>query len=315
MESNLITDKYFLLCIGEPYENMVDEFNYVKNNFCGITIDNEEDIKNLDIIDNTKLYLCGDINRILSNIVNNKVQLYLIENLSWNYEMDMDKFSQIINSGKVPINIHNVGVFFRNFFDSSINYFTQINNEHQFQTLKASTKSSESYRKGLLLTQVTEHDDETYFNLLRCSTNLDGPTDNFKNTDHLIVDEVNSVCDDIFEEHPKLNHVLTQVYFNTKVENKSKKAKIKEHSDKTKDMPKNGLMAFCTFYDNLDNMNKSKSDLYDYVYKNTSVLTVLRFRLKDEVSDNFLVKKFDIILYPNSVFMNCFGFRTFNNIT
>ena len=42
---------------------------------------------------------------------------------------------------------------------------------------------------------------------------------------------------------------------------KEKKAKIKAHSDKTKDMPRNCLIAFCTFY-NFDNV-KIKQNNYD----------------------------------------------------
>lgn len=64
-------------------------------------------------------------------------------------------------------------------------------------------------------------------------------------------------------------------------------------------MPKNGLMAFCTFYKDLSSTN----DENDYLYKGTSVLTKLRFKLKDCVKDHTLEKKFDIILYPNSVFI------------
>ena len=55
--------------------------------------------------------------------------------------------------------------------------------------------------------------------------------------------------------HAPLNHVLAQIYHNTPsmtlpggTKQKQTKAKIKAHSDKTKDMPANGIMAFCTFY-------------------------------------------------------------------
>src|SRR4029079_302177 len=85
-----------------------------------------------------------------------------------------------------------------------------------------------------------------------------------------------------------------------------KKAKIKKHSDKTKDMPLNGLIVFCTFYkDHLNNKNiqKSKNDAFDYCYKDTSVLTRLRFELKKTVNNSNLKRKFDVILYPNSVFI------------
>jgi hypothetical protein len=78
-------------------------------------------------------------------------------------------------------------------------------------------------------------------------------------------------------------------------------------------MPRNALMAFCTFYKNyqgndflpeeLTKFKKSQDDIFDYVYKSTSVLTHLRFRLKNMVEDETLTKHFDVILYPNSVFL------------
>src|SRR3972149_3888392 len=75
-------------------------------------------------------------------------------------------------------------------------------------------------------------------------------------------------------------------------------------------MPKNALMAFCSFYkdyynDNFndDRLRDVKKSNYDYCYRNGSVLTRLRFRLKEEVKDDNFVKRFDITLYPNSVFL------------
>jgi len=48
---------------------------------------------------------------------------------------------------------------------------------------------------------------------------------------------------------------------------------------------------------------RSKVDMYDYRYKDASVLTRLRFRLKKEVRSTVLAKTFDVVLYPNSVFL------------
>lgn len=81
-------------------------------------------------------------------------------------------------------------------------------------------------------------------------------------------------------------------------------------------MPKNGLIAFCTFYKNyvqgrfdekrFKEMKRSKDDRYDYCWKTTSILTRLRFKLKNSLRTTTqipLVPQFDIILYPNSVFI------------
>ena len=176
--------------------------------------------------------------------------------------------------------------------------------DHNFQSLTESNKMGSSYRKGIYLTKVVKENDYINFNLLRCSTNLDGPTDNFREIDNYIVDKVNKISKEYFKDSAELNHVLAQIYRNVTTENlKEKKAKIKQHSDKTKDMPKNGLIAFCTFYKDIQLFTKSSNDQNDYVYKNTSVLTTLRFKLKDCVKDITLKKKFDIKLYPNSVFI------------
>lgn len=286
----------------EPDESNL-EINYLKNNFCGKVI---TDIKELNKINyNPLIYLYGDIQGILDEIENKDGKIFcVISELSHNYNID-DNIN-IINLGQVPINIHNVGVFFRQFFNGGKNYFELLNKEHQFQSLTESNKEGSSYRKGLYITKVEEINDATNFNLLRCSTNLDGPTDNFRTTDYEIISTVNNISKYFFEQEIELNHVLAQVYNNIKIDGKDKKAKIKDHSDKTKDMPGNGLIAFCTFYQ-FNNFTKElhtpKDNIYDCHYKNTSVLTRLRFRLKKCVNDENLAKSFDVVLYPNSLFI------------
>lgn len=85
---------------------------------------------------------------------------------------------------------------------------------------------------------------------------------------------------------------------------KEKKAKIKQHSDKTKDMPSNGLIAFVTFYSNNINslIDQKSPDKNEYISKSTTVLTSLLFKKKDDAviegPDNFSVP-----LYPNSVLL------------
>lgn len=105
----------------------------------------------------------------------------------------------------------------------------------------------------------------------------------------------------MFHHHSKLNHVLAQNYNN----NEKGKAKIKCHSDKTKDMPKNGIMAFCTFYDNKlhSGVKPSSENLYDLCYKNKSVLTCLKFRIKRAQNQPHLPNEINITLYPNSLFL------------
>lgn len=70
-------------------------------------------------------------------------------------------------------------------------------------------------------------------------------------------------------------------------------------------MPKEGLIAFCTFYDdtNTELLKPSDTDRFDWCYKQTSALTRLHFRLKKTVEDDTLEKEFSVTLYPDSAFL------------
>jgi len=259
------------------------------------------DINDLNITSSdTIIYLCGKITDKIRHDV-----IYVIKELSSNY----DNLYQVISLGEVPINIHGVGVYFRKLFNLSIqerinldvNFFDKISFEHKFQSLTESNKVSNAFRKGIYLSKVEKINDETHFNLLRCSTNLDGPTENFCDVDNFVINKTNYLAKQFFDNPAELNHVLAQIYVNkTEIVNgktTDKKAKISQHSDKTKDMPANGLIAFCTFYDHI----KSKQKMFDYCYNDISVLTELHFKLKN--TNLSLTKEFSVRLYPNSVFL------------
>ncbi len=206
-----------------------------------------------------------------------------------------------VGLGRVPIRVGGVGVYYRRFFDGD--HFHRICAEHTFQALTESIKPSTAHRTGLYLTPVTQQEDGLHFHLLRCSTNLSGPTENFCATDRRIVDALNLEAASIFRDHAPLNHVLAQIYANTHVGQKQTKAKISAHADKTKDMPVDGIMAFCTFYDQLDRLGPLADDAFDRGYKGRSGLTRLRFRLKEGLESGPLrPAEFSLTLYPNSVF-------------
>jgi len=207
----------------------------------------------------------------------------------------------------VPILVHGVGVYYRQFFDSNRDFFSWINAEHAFQTLTESNKPGTAHRTGIYLTPVKQLGEEVHFRLLRCSTNFSGPSVNFGASDSHIVSSLNQEAAAIFENHAPLNHVLAQIYHNSWAgdEQKQTKAKIKSHSDKTKDMPHNGIMAFCTFYEHLGRLQLLESDMFDYGHKKVSGLTKLNFRLKPCVAERpgcTLKANFSVTLYPNSVF-------------
>ena len=202
----------------------------------------------------------------------------------------------LVETGALP------GVFYPRFFEGD--YFRRISAEHTFQALTESSKPSKAHRAGIYLTPITQHGDALHFRLLRCSTNLAGPTENFCATDHEIVDALNRQAALIFRDHAPLNHVLAQIYPNTPASEgqKQTKAKISAHADKTKDMPTNGIMAFCTFYDGVGKLTPLANDPYDLGYKTKTGLTRLHFRLKEGADAPGLLPEFSLTLYPGSVF-------------
>lgn len=185
-----------------------------------------------------------------------------------------------------PESIHNLGVFIDNFFNFD-DTFNEIARVHRFQTLTESNKSGQAHRTGIYLSHV--HQDGR-FHLLRCSTNLDGPTEAFQPIDQAIIRDLNRTAGRIFTDAAELNHVLAQIYRNTPAgpEQKQTKARIAAHSDKTKDMPANAIMAFCTFYDRQPTLDAE--------------LTQLRFRRKaDAPYDDGAPREWSVLLRPNSV--------------
>ncbi|CAA6820379.1 MAG: Unknown protein [uncultured Sulfurovum sp.] len=309
MENSISKTKNYLLDLSDEGDSS-DDLQYLLNNFSGTVIKSQLEIK--DIHNSIRVYALGNMEQIKSE----QNSIFIVEELSFNYQKLSQESFQIVQLGKVPINIYDAGVYYREFFKEA-DYFTQIQLEHTFQELTESNKASMALRKGIYLSKIvkkaTKEKNETlHFNLLRCSSNLKGSTDNFRKTDHDIVEALNETVKFDFEEEGTLNHVLAQIYYNKKKGSskdtkpiKEIKAKIKAHSDKTKDMPKEGLIAFCTFYDKeqFEALKPSRLDKFDWSYKATSGLTKILFKLKNSVHDRTLKKEFTVTLYPNSVFL------------
>lgn len=311
-QENDLVNIHLLVCSSTTGHE--HELDYIKKNFCGKVIENIEKLED-NVCENSILYICGNVDNVINKLGNTKyLSAFAIDGMTCSNDN-----TELISAGKIPLNINNVGVFFREYFDTETDFFKCLNDEHNFQTLTESNKPSNSYRKGLYITEVTKKsvdgvedsvenstDEEISFNLLRCSTNLDGPTDNFRPIDKQIIESVNDIGNKFFKLKTDINHVLAQVYHNSKIDDKDKKARIKNHSDKTKDMPRDATMAFCTFYDFSSCEKKLTKEGYDHMYKKSTALTILRFRLKKETESEEsedLPKLFDVVLYPNSIFM------------
>lgn len=299
---------------------------YVIKNFCGQVFHQKSNLQEYLREKNrekSNLYWLGktvgyDLNDILGDSTNHcelgEIKVFVVKE----YCDKCWKGCCHISLGQVPINYYGVGVLFRRFFEK--NYFKEIQTEHRFQNLTESNKSGSAYRKGIYLSDVVEKKDknELEFHLLRCSTNLQGPTDQLSLSDREIIRSVNEIAADFFDAPAPLNHVLAQIYYNKRDETTKKevKAKISRHSDKTKDMPANGLIAFTSFYDfdmhyffaqDRDAFLDAHSyaqDSFDLRYDHkVSILTQLEFLLKDPETYPHLEKCFRVTLYPNSVFL------------
>ncbi|MGW4696750.1 hypothetical protein ACWEO1_30725 [Kitasatospora cineracea] len=213
-----------------------------------------------------------------------------------------------VGPGRVPLRVHGVGVYYRRFFEPEADHFGRILAEHAFQSLTESTKPGTAHRSGIYLTPVVRDGDDLHFRLLRCSTNFSGPTEGFRPTDTHIVEALNREAAAVFRGQAPLNHVLAQVYHNTPAtaERKQSKARISAHADKTKDMPADGIMAFCTFYDRLDGLQPLDADAFDRGVRGVSGLTGLRFRLKERTAESDaagLPPHFTVTLHPGSVLL------------
>jgi hypothetical protein len=275
------SDRIFLL-----YDTEFEGLKSLNENFCGYLYTYEElegTLKNVSDRDKYLLYLTGNIKNL--NKVYFKFNSFVIREYSTNF---VGSGFHTISKDQIPVLIrdknYNIGVYFKKYFERSENdsdYFKAISEEHKFQNLTEGNKDGVAFRRGLYITPVT---DTLHFRLLRCSSNFEGPTENFRKTDKEIVNNLNSLGkyffpDTVFE----FNHILAQTYYNFRVNKKEKKAKIKAHSDKTKDMMEDSLMAFCTFYERSEN--------------NERALTTLKFHNK-ETKENTR-----IVLHPNSLLL------------
>lgn len=268
--------------------------------FCGSVLALDDGLPDLR---GKAVYLCGDLSKARDLDLSPAARRFVIRDLSTGYD---EGDGELVDLARVPILVHGIGVLYRRFFDPSADYFQRISAEHTFQSLTESTKPAKAHRTGIYLTPVTRQGDELRFHLLRCSTNLAGPTEGFRATDWHIVDALNQEAALVFEDRAPLNHVLAQIYHNTPAApaQKQAKARISAHADKTKDMPVHGIMAFCTFYDGLDELTPMANDPWDRGYKGISGLTRLRFRLKETVLEGALglPRELSLTLYPGSVF-------------
>ncbi|MFD6248591.1 hypothetical protein, partial [Streptomyces roseolus] len=271
--------------VGSP--SSLSQDHDVVRDFFGTVLTPEELASGTHDLTGRTVYLWGDASGLDDRHLRSAARVFAVREPSHAHRDDAQPPRASLDPGRVPLRVHGAGVYYRRFFDPDADHFGRIRAEHAFQSLTESTKPGTAHRSGIYLTPVTRVGDDLHFRLLRCSTNLSGPTEGFRPTDTLVVDDLNREAATVFRNHAPLNHVLAQIYHNTlaTAERKQSKAKISAHADKTKDMPVNGIMAFCTFYDGLDDLQPLPDDAFDFGVQRTSGSTSLRFRLKDSVDE------------------------------
>jgi hypothetical protein len=276
--------------------------------FLGTTVTPEELASGVPDLAGKTVYVWGDASAVDSRRLAAADRVFAVREPSHGDDEEAGGPWTSVGPGRVPLRVHGAGVYYRRFFAPGDDHFGRIRAEHAFQSLTESTKPGTARRSGIYLTPVTRDGDALRFRLLRCSTNLSGPTENFRPTDTRIVGALNREAATVFRGQAPLNHVLAQIYPNTRAtaERKQSKARISAHADKTKDMPANGIMAFCTFYDGLDKVSPLADDPFDLGVKGISALTRLHFRLKEPAADSdglALPPQFTLTLHPGSVFL------------
>ena len=202
-----------------------------------------------------------------------------------------------VASGQLPRRVPGIGVLYPSYFENSL--YGDVAGAHTFADLTESNKPSDgSYRKGVYITRATpEPDGSIAFKLLRCSTNFANPTDACRPVDDRIIGDVNAMAACCFDGAVELNHVLAQVYTNVVTDGKQRKARIPSHSDKTKDMPSHGLIAFVSLYEFNPAVAYTREG-YDVRRHGMSALTTLRWAEKGGAG-----RKVDVLLSPGSVLL------------
>ena len=156
-ENTLLTNRHILVLLDIKPINCSTTIKYLKDHFCGIVLTTLDNNLNL-FSDNKLVYIGGNIQQNYELIKTLPHQtIFVIQEISTNYENhDHNHHNHhytLTSLGKVPLNIHNTGVFFPQFF-SDLNYFKLLTNEHEFQSLTESNKPGSALRKGIYLSKV-----------------------------------------------------------------------------------------------------------------------------------------------------------------
>ena len=298
MSAAVFAPKSALVCLSASpaHELCVD--------FCGQVVTGAGDLPS--IAGACPVFLAGDVSVSLAAVLAHvgREAVYIVQTHATDWPADWGAF---VHLGQLPRTVPGIGVYYPSFFGGGgdapcRDFFHEVCEHHAVaSTLTESNKpSTVSYRKGVYITRVTPlGEGAAQFRLLRCSTNFSNPSENCRPVDDDIIGAVNSLARANYDGAAEMNHVLAQLYTNTTVEGKDKKARIPDHSDKTKDFSVGAIMAFVTFYV-FDPAVKVRTDGdgHDVLYHDTSVLTSLVWKEKGEER-----RRVSVTLHPGSVLL------------
>lgn len=274
--------------------------SYVKQNFCGRVISLLEEMPAFKV--SQLVFFAGDKEHAPAP----SPHLFVVQEYSTGFTGE-EEGVLFVRLGQLPLNIHGLGVYWPEFFVSCQDWVSTIEAEHDLAPLQEGDKANFAIRKGCYVTAVTEEEQQLRFRLLRCSTNFGAPTENIRATDMAILKTLNELAPAFFKNCATLNHELIQVYRPRLSEKKEQRASIKPHSDKSEDFSARSVIAFCSFYEGyrgkgFPNRPEWKPrHPFDWVYRETSILTRLVFRSKTSSSSR--PDSFEVVVHPGSIFM------------
>merc|ERR1719197_1663567 len=116
-----------------------EELAFVVENFFGTVFSSAEEFCRAPFDAPVPLYVIGDAKAIMAKVDGKKTEcVKVVSNLS--HSVDTGSKWEMITSGQVPMNMHGVGVFFRQVFGDDTDYFGRIHDEHAFQDLGLGAK-------------------------------------------------------------------------------------------------------------------------------------------------------------------------------
>ena len=165
-EAQILLSNNILLLFSEPPDDVFVE------SFCGEVHRLDELTETLPDLSQRTVFLYGNLSEIegVRNQLAGASRVCVIRGAVTRQWIDSENRQQgwgVVDVGQVPMLVHGVGVYYRQFFCPNGDYFRRIQSEHEFQSLTESNKPGTAHRTGTYLTPVERLEDGYRFRLLR----------------------------------------------------------------------------------------------------------------------------------------------------